>query len=127
MLLDYWNEKICKNPLNVTIVPKGVTFNDDIGENSDDDSDDEGGDEGDFCSHDGGGEMHDTFFDVDFLETDQIEVGTSKTKLQMIHNVKVVSIEAERGSGVLVEGVSEPAEDFTQPAKGDWQPTKSAS
>ena len=42
LLLDSHNEKICKNPLKVTVVPKGVTVNDDIGEGSDDDRDDEG-------------------------------------------------------------------------------------
>ena len=35
LLLDSWNEKLCKNPLNVTLIPKGVTVNDDIGEDSD--------------------------------------------------------------------------------------------
>ena len=72
LLLDSRNEKLCKNPLNVTIVQKGVTINDDIGEDNDEESDDDGGD---FCLHYVGGEMHDTFFDVDFLETDEIEVG----------------------------------------------------
>ena len=35
-LLDSQNEKICKNPLNVTLVPKGLTFNDDIREDNED-------------------------------------------------------------------------------------------
>ena len=73
LLLDYRNEKMCKNPLNITLLPKGVTVNDNIGE----DSEDEGDNGGDFCSQYSGGEMHDTFFDIDFVETNQNEVGTS--------------------------------------------------
>ena len=38
---------MCKNPLNVTLVPKGLTINDDIRNDSDDESDDEGDDGGD--------------------------------------------------------------------------------
>ena len=78
-----------QDPLNVTLVPKGVTINDDIGEDSDDKADDKE----DFCSHDGGSEMHNTFFDVDILETDQIEVDTSRTKLSMYHNVEPVGVQ----------------------------------
>ena len=46
LLLDSRNEKMCKNPLNVTLLPKGVSVNDGIGE----DSDDEGNNEEDFSS-----------------------------------------------------------------------------
>ena len=73
LLLDSQNEKTCKNPLNITLLPKGVSVNDDIGE----DSDDEGDDGEDFYSQYAGGEMHDTLFDVNFVETNQNKVGTS--------------------------------------------------
>ena len=42
LLLDSRNEKICKNPLNVILVPKEITINDDIEKDSDNDSDDKG-------------------------------------------------------------------------------------
>ena len=58
-----------QNPLNVILIRKGVTINDDIREDSDEDNDDDGGD---FCLHDVGGEMHDTFFGIDLLRTDEI-------------------------------------------------------
>ena len=67
-----------------------MTINDDIREESDDDG-------GDFCSHDGGVGMHDTFFDVDFLETDEIEASTSRTKLLIIHNAEVIGFEPDSG------------------------------
>ena len=95
LLLDFRNEKLCKNPLNVILVPKGVNVNDDIGEDSDKESNN---DVEDFCLHEGRGEIHDTFFDVDFLETDEIEVGTSRTKLSVIRNVKAIGVESENGS-----------------------------
>ena len=60
--------------------------------------------------------MHDTFFDVGFLETNQIEVGTSKMKLPMYCIVEAVSIEPKRGAGVLEDGVSQQAEGVRQPA-----------
>ena len=44
LLLDSRNEKMCKNPLNVTLLPKGVSVNDNIWE----DSNDEGNDGEDF-------------------------------------------------------------------------------
>ena len=56
LLLDSQNDKICKNPFYATLIPKGVTVNDDIGENSDYEEDDGG----DFCSHDGRCELYDT-------------------------------------------------------------------
>ena len=90
LLLDSRNEKLCKNPLNTTLVRKWVIVNDDIVEDSDEESDDDGGD---LYSHDGGSEMHNTFFDVDILETDQIEVDTSRTKLSMYHNVEPVGVQ----------------------------------
>ena len=119
LLLDSWNEKLCKNPLNVTLVQKGVTINDDIGKDSDEESDDDGGD---FCLHDVGGEMHDTFFDVDFLETNEIEVGTSRTKLPVIRNVEAIGVESDRVSAVLAEGVSHPADGVSQSVEGVSQP-----
>ena len=94
LLLDFRNEKLCKNPLNITLVWKGVTINDDIGEDSDEESDDDGGN---FSLHDNRGEMHDTFFDVDFVETDEIEVGSSRTKLPVICNVEAISVEPDTG------------------------------
>ena len=54
LLLDSQNEKIFKNPLYVTLAPKGVTLNDDISEDSDNDSYDDEDDGGYFCLHDGG-------------------------------------------------------------------------
>ena len=103
LLLDSQNEKFCKNPLNITLVWKGVTINDDIGEDSDKESADDGGD---FYSHDGGGGMHDTFFNVDFLGTNEIEIGTSRTKFLVSRNVEAIGVELERGSAVPAEGVS---------------------
>ena len=61
------NGKICKIPLMVIVISKGGTVNED----SDDDSDDAEDDMGDLSLHDGGGEFHDTWFDVDYLATDQ--------------------------------------------------------
>ena len=102
LLFDSQNEKMCKNPLNVTLFPKGVSVNDDIGK----DSDDEGNNGEDFFSQYSGGEMHDTFFDVDFVETNQNEVGTSRIKLPVHCNVEPVGVEPNRRGGVLMEGVS---------------------
>ena len=62
--------------------------------------------------------MHVTFFNIDFLETDEIEVGISRTKLLVIRNVEVIGVELERGSTVLAEGVSHPAEGVSQSAEG---------
>ena len=62
-----------QKPLNVTLLPKGVSVNNDIRE----DSDDEGDDGEDRSLQYSGGEMHDTFFNVDFVETNQNEIGTS--------------------------------------------------
>ncbi|KAL5546159.1 hypothetical protein UlMin_005846 [Ulmus minor] len=96
LLLDSQNEKLCKNPLNVTLVRKG-----------DEESD---GDGGDFCSHDGGGGIHDTFFDEDFLETNEIEVGTSIMKLPVIRNVETIGVELDSGSAVSTEEFSDDGE-----------------
>ena len=52
--------------------------------------------------------MHDTFFDVDFVETGQNEVGTSRMKLLVHRNVEPDGVEPNRHGGVSVEGVSEP-------------------
>ena len=109
-----------QNHLNITLVKKGVTINDDIGEDSDKESDD---DRGDFCLHDVGGEMHDTFFNVDFLETDEIEVSTSRSKLLVIHNVEAIGGEFERGLAVPAEGVSHPVDGVSQLTEGVRQPT----
>ena len=46
--------------------------------------------------------MHDTFFDVDFVETDQNEVGTSRMKLLVHRNVELDGVEPDRRGGVPV-------------------------
>ena len=40
LILYSRNEKFCKNPLNITLVPKRITVNDDIEEDNDEESDD---------------------------------------------------------------------------------------
>ena len=85
---------IFKNPLHVTLVPKGVTVNDDIGEDSDDYNDDKEDNVGDFCLHNGRDELYNTFFDIDFLETNQIDVGTSRMKFPVYRNVEPVTVES---------------------------------
>ena len=57
------NERICKIPSNVIIIPKGGIVNED---NDDDNNDVEDG-----------MRFHYTWFDIDYLETDQIDVGNS--------------------------------------------------
>ena len=64
--------------------------------------------------------MHDTFFDVDFLETNQNEVGTSRTKLPVYHNVEPVGVEPKKGGGV-------PSEDGSLTPEGAIQLSKRAS
>ena len=54
--------------------------------------------------------MHDTIFNVDFVETDQNEVGTSRMKLSVHRNVEPDGVEPDRRGGVPVESVSEPPE-----------------
>ena len=71
--------------------------------------------------------MHDTFFDVDFVETNQNEVSTSQTKLSVHHNVEPVGVEANRCGGVLAEGVSEPPEGGSRTAKGGSRTAEGAS
>ena len=124
LFLDSRNNKIYKSLLKVTILPKGVTVNDEIGEDSDDDSDNEGEDGGDFCSHDGRGEMHNSFFDIDFLKTNQIEVGTSRKMLLVYHNMELVDVEFQRGASISAKGVSQPAEGDSQLPKCANQPSE---
>ena len=50
------NKRICKIPLKVVLIQKGVTVNEDSDEDIDDDEDDMG----DFSLHNGGGGFHDT-------------------------------------------------------------------
>ena len=73
--------------------------------------------------------MHDTFFNMDFVEIDQNKVSTSRMKLQVHRNVEPVGVELDRCGGVPVEGVSEPfeggilmAEGGSEPAEGATQP-----
>ena len=69
--------------------------------------------------------MHDTFFDIYFLETDQNEVGISRIKLPVHHNVKPVGVEPDRRGGVSEppEGSILMAEGATQPSKGACEPS----
>ena len=108
LLLEERNEKISKIPLKVTPIPKGVTVND----HSDSDSDDDEDDAVDLSSHGGYGGLHDKFLDVDFMENDQNDVGTSRTKLPVHCNVEAVSVEFRRsgsqpkgGANQLEEGL----------------------
>ena len=84
-----------QNPFNVTLIPKEVTIND----KSDNDSDDDEDDVVDFSSHNGCGGLHDTFFDIDFLQTDQND-GTSRMKLPVHCNMEAIGIEF--GEGVVI-------------------------
>ena len=68
------------------LLEKGVTINDE----SDDDSDDVG----DISSHNSGGRLHETLFDVDFLEIDQNDVGTLRIKVPVHCKVETVSVES---------------------------------
>ncbi|KAL5580592.1 hypothetical protein UlMin_013034 [Ulmus minor] len=74
-------DRICKLPLKVIVISKSPFINED----SDEESDDADDDTGDLSLHDGGGGFHDTWFDVDYLANDQIDVGTSRTKLPVYY------------------------------------------
>ena len=78
------NERICKIPSNVIIIPKGGIVNED----NDDDIDNAEDDTGDLSLQDSGGGFHDTWFDIDYLETDQIDVGNSRMKLPVVNPEK---------------------------------------
>ena len=56
MLLASWDEMTCKNPSRVIVVPKEVFINDDED------------DLRDVCLHNGGGGLHNSYFNVDFLK-----------------------------------------------------------
>ena len=104
------NERICKIPLKVVLIPKGEIVNKD----NDDDSDDAEDDTRDLSLHDGGGGFHDTWFDIDYLVTNQNEVGTSRTKLPLYRIVEPVGIEFGYGRGRQVaKNASQPEEDAT--------------
>ena len=71
--------------------------------------------------------MHDTFFDVDFVETDQNEVGTSQMKLSVHCNVEPVGVEPDRRDGIPVEGVSKPPEGGSQMVKATSESAEGVS
>ena len=100
-----------QNPLKVTSIPKGEIVNDD----GDDDSDDDEDDAVDFSLHDGGGGLHDTFFDVDFIQNDQNNVGTSRMKLSVHRNVEAVGVEFGVIGSQMAEGASQLEEGISQP------------
>ena len=83
------NDGICKFPLKVIIIPKGDSINED--------SDDAKDDTGDLSVHNGGSGFHDTWFNVDYLATDQNEVGASRTKLLAYRPVEPVGITSRYG------------------------------
>ena len=71
--------------------------------------------------------MHNTFFDVDFVKTDQNEVGTSRMKLLMHHNVEPVGVEPDRCGGFSAEGVSETPKGGSRMVEGGSEPAEGAS
>ena len=72
------NERICKIPLKVIIISKEATVNKDNDNDSDDVEDDT--------------RFHDTWFDIDYLKTDQIDVDNSQMKLLVYRNMEPVGI-----------------------------------
>ena len=111
---------IFKIGIKVIVIPKGESVNED----SDDDSDDAENDTGDLSLHDGGGGFHNTWFDVDYLSTDQNNMGTSRTKLPVHRNMETDGVEPDRRGGVSVEGVSEPPEGGILMAEGGSEPVE---
>ena len=92
---QHWNDEICKFPLKIIIIPKG----DSVNEDNDEGSDDAENDTRDLSLYNGGGEFHDTWFDVDFLATDQNDVGTSRMKFPVYRIVEPIGIEFGCGGG----------------------------
>ncbi|KAL5540487.1 hypothetical protein UlMin_043081 [Ulmus minor] len=103
ILLGYRDERTYQIPLRVIVIPKDVYVNHLSDDFNDDDCNEYGDNFGDDCTRDVCDGFHDTFFNVDFVESELTDV-ESRSKLPIYRSAGTVKIDS-------IAGESEPTED----------------